>query len=236
MISEFHFRIDPIVMRKPPRSVQDRSAPPLRLVPSSGDERKRTDAEMVFALRRGEAWAAEAIWDRHSAGVRRFFLRALGRRNEEIEDLTQEVFLRIFTRPNVIREPTALRDFILSVAVRVLKWELRRRWVRRGVHLSDDGYLPDVGVQGGTNQEARQALARCYAILDRLRTRERMAFVLRYLEEMTMDEVAQGLGSSISTAKRLVNRAVANVSKQVGKDADLRGYFWEGGSKVFDGS
>ena len=59
---------------------------------------------------------------------------------------------------------------------------------------------------------------------------------LRYLEEMTMDEVAQGLGSSISTAKRLVNRAVANVSKQVGKDADLRGYFWEGGSKVFDGS
>ena len=217
-------------------SVHDRSAPPLRLVPASGDDRRQTDAEMVLALRRGERWAAKAIWDRHSGGVHRFLLRALGRPSDEVEDLTQEVFLRVLTRAESIREPAALREFVMSVAVRVLKWELRRRWVRRRVRLSDSGYLPDVGVQGGANQEARQALARCYTILDRLGSRERTAFVLRYLEEMTMDEVADGLGSSVSTAKRLVNRAVARVSEQVGKDVDLRGYFGDSGSRTSDGS
>jgi len=209
-------------------SAQYRSVRSVDLRPASGDERRHTDAEMVFALRRGEPWAAEGIWDRHSGAVHRFLMRALGRPSDEAEDLTQEVFLRVFSRAQLIREPAALREFVMSVAIRVLKWELRRRWVRRKVHLSDSGYLPDVGLNEGVNQEARQALGRCYAILDHLGSRERTAFVLRYFEEMTMDEVADGLGTSVSTAKRLVNRAVATVSERVGKDADLRTYFVTG--------
>jgi RNA polymerase sigma-70 factor, ECF subfamily len=221
-------------------SFQDRSARPLKLVSASPavEARRRSDADLVYALRAGEPGAAQAIWDRHSATAHRFLLRALGHPSDEVEDLTQEVFLRVFTRAAVIREPAALREFIVSVAVRVLKWELRRRWVRRVVRLSAGGQLPEVAVPGG-DHEARQALARCYAILDRLSTRERLAFVLRYLEDMTMDEVAEQLGTSLSTAKRAVGRATALVSAQVGQDANLRDYFWQGeldGEEGRDGS
>jgi RNA polymerase sigma-70 factor (ECF subfamily) len=236
MAVEARVRSGIVVMPKLPMSVQDRPARPLRLVPALAEGLRHSDAEMVLALRRGEPWAAEAIWDRHSGDVRRFLLRALGQPSDEVEDLTQEVFLRLFVRAQAIREPAALREFLMSVAVRVLRSELRRRWVRRKVRLSDSGDLPEVGIQGGANQEARQALRRCYAILDRLSTRERMAFVLRYLEEMTMDEVGTRLGISVSTAKRLVGRAVARVSRQVGQDADLRGYFLDGGSRGLDGA
>jgi RNA polymerase sigma-70 factor, ECF subfamily len=212
-------------------SFQDRSARPLKLVSASTavEARRRSDADLVYALRAGEPGAARAIWDRHSATAHRFLLRALGRPSDEVEDLTQEVFLRVFARADVIREPAALREFIVSVAVRVLKWELRRRWVRRVVRLSAAGQLPEVAVPGA-DHEARQALARCYAILDRLGTRERLAFVLRHLEDMTMDEVAAQLGTSLSTAKRAVGRATALVSAQVGQDVNLRDYFWQGGS------
>jgi RNA polymerase sigma-70 factor (ECF subfamily) len=121
----------------------------------------------------------------------------------------------------------------MAVAIRVLKWELRRRRVRRWVRLSDNGEVPDVVVDG-VDQEARQALERCYAILNSLGARERMAFGLRYLEEMTMEEVASQLSISLSTAKRLVNRSTALVSAQVGQDTDLLSYFTGGGA--FDGS
>ena len=211
-------------------SVQDRSARPLKLVSASAAvaARRRSDADLVYALRAGEPGAAETIWERHSATVHRFLLRALGRPSDEVEDLTQEVFLRVFTRVDVIREPAALREFIVSVAVRVLKWELRRRWVRRVVRLSEGGELPEVAVPGA-DHPARQALTRCYAILDLLSTQERLAFVMRYLEDMTMDEVAERLGASLSTAKRAVGRATTIVSAQVGKDANLRDYFLHGG-------
>ena len=208
----------------------------LRLVPTSVEERRRADAELVSALRRKERGAAEAIWDRHSENVRRLLRRALGAGSDEVEDLTQEVFLRVFARAGTIREPGALREFIMSFGIWVLKWEIRRRWVRRNVFLSKTGDLPEIGAPGGADLEARQALRSCYAILDRLSVKERVAFVLRYLEEMTNEEVAAQLGCSVSTAKRVIVRATARVSAQVGRNTDLRSYFLDAGSKDVHGS
>jgi RNA polymerase sigma-70 factor (ECF subfamily) len=179
--------------------------------------------ELLDALGRGEPWAAQEVWDRHAASVRRLMARALGPR-PEVEDLTQEVFMRVFSRSGGIREAGALREFVIAVAVNVLKRELRRRWVRRKVSLSDSGSVPDVEAPRA-DPEAREALARCYAILDKLGARERAAFVLRYMEERTFEEVATGLGVSVSTAKRLVNRSSERVSKHVGSDEGLRTFF-----------
>lgn len=206
--------------------------------PASGAERPEPTGEgahelrLVDGVRRGEAWAAQEVWDRHGASVRRLLARALGPR-AEVEDLTQETFMRVYTRIDGLREAGALREFILAVAVNVLKHELRRRWVRRRVLLSDSGSVPEVEAPSA-DPEAREALARCYAILDKLGPRERAAFVLRYMEERTLEEVASGMGVSLSTAKRLVNRAAQRVGKHVGNDQGLRDFFeqGQGGAKV----
>ena len=178
---------------------------------------------LVDALGRGEPWAAQEVWDRHAPGVRRLMARALGPR-PDVEDLTQEVFMRVFSRIGVLRDASALREFVIAVAVNTLKRDLRRRWVRRKVLLSDSGSIPEIEVPGA-DAEAREALARCYAILDKLNARERAAFVLRYMEERTFEEVAAGLGVSVSTAKRLVSRSSRRVSKHVGNDEGLRSFF-----------
>ena len=132
--------------------------------------------------------------------------------------------MRVFSRSGDIRDASALREFVIAVAVNVLKRELRRRWVRRKVRLSGDGSVPEIEAPGA-DPEAREALWRCYAILDKLGARERAAFVLRYMEERTFEEVATGLGVSLSTAKRLVNRSSERVNKHVGKDQGLRSFF-----------
>jgi RNA polymerase sigma-70 factor (ECF subfamily) len=150
-------------------------------------------------------------------------IRAVGPR-ADVEDLTQEVFLRVFSRIGNLREAQALQEFVMAVAVNTLKGDLRRRWVRRNVLLSKDGSVPDIEDRGA-DPEAREALARCYAILDKLRARERAAFVLRYMEERTLEEVAKGLGVSLRTVKRLLTRAAERVSKHVGNDDGLRSFF-----------
>ena len=181
------------------------------------------DMDLVEALARGEPWAAEEVWDRHAGNVRRLMARALGPR-PEVDDLTQEVFMRVFSRIRLLREARALREFVTAVAVNVLKGELRRRWVRRKVFFSPDGSVPEIEAPGA-DPEVREALARCYAILDKLGSRERAAFVLRYMEEQTLEAVAEGLGVSLRTAKRLVKRASERVSKHVGSDDGLRSFF-----------
>jgi RNA polymerase sigma-70 factor, ECF subfamily len=202
-------------------------SPRLRLVPGRGaraDEGRPTkDTDLVQALRAGEPDAPAALWARYSPSVGRVLAKALGP-TIEIEDLTQEVFLRVFGRLPSLRDPSALRAFVLAVAMNVLKWELRRRWIGRRVRLSWTGELPDIE-STPVDAEARQALRGCYRILDSLPTKERMAYVLRYMEGMTIDEAAEALGVSISTAKRWVGRGAAKVREQVTNDADLCSFF-----------
>jgi RNA polymerase sigma-70 factor (ECF subfamily) len=189
-------------------------------LPASAPE---SDTDLVCCLRADRAGAPARLWDRYSPAVRRLLERALGP-DVEVEDLIQEVFLRVFVRIRSLRDSSALRPFVFSVAANVLKWELRRRWVRRKVRLSETGVLPDA--RSTTDDvEARQALWRCYGVFETLTANERTAFILRYMEEMTVEEVALALSVSASTTKRLVRRAAAKVAEQVMHDRDLRSFF-----------
>ena len=198
---------------------------PLHLVADgeTAPPRLPTDAELVRFLREDDARAPTMLWERYSRTVRRMLARALGPR-PEVEDLVQEVFLRVFARVHSLRDPSALRPFILSIAGNVLKWEIRRRWVGRRIRLSTTGSLPEIETTSD-DPESRQALQRCYVILETLTAKERLAFVFRLMEGMTTEEVAAALSVSASTAKRLVNRASARVSEKVAQDPGLRSFF-----------
>jgi RNA polymerase sigma-70 factor (ECF subfamily) len=142
--------------------------------------------------------------------------------------LTQDVFLRTFAGLPALRDLGALRSFIYSVALRMLKWELRRRRVRRILHLTPSGELPDLPVRAA-DSEARQLLVRFYSLLDELGANERTAFVLRHLEERKLTEVAELMSVSLATAKRWISRASQHVSALVEADPALASYAGPGG-------
>jgi RNA polymerase sigma-70 factor, ECF subfamily len=195
--------------------------PSLSLVGRRGDGYPG-DRELADAVVAGEPWAAGAIWSKHGPMVFRFLHRALGP-VADVEDLAQEVFVVVFSRARELRNRDALRSFIFSVAVRMLKWELRRRRVRQMFELTRTDKLPDYPVPA-LDAESRQALRRFYTILDRLGAGERAAFALRHLEGLKLEEVAQALGISLATAKRRLQRASALVSRFVEADPALAPY------------
>jgi RNA polymerase sigma-70 factor (ECF subfamily) len=195
--------------------------PPLRLVPGR-DLEHLGDPELADALVAGETWAVTATWNKHAPTVFRFLRRALGA-EADVEDLTQDVFVVVFSRVRELRNRDALRSFVFSVAVRMLKAEFRRRRMRRIFQLSSMDELPELPVPA-VDAEARQALRRFYAILDHLGAEERSAFALRYLEGLKLEEVAQALGTSLATAKRRLQNASAIVSRYVDADPALAPY------------
>ena len=181
-----------------------------------------TDEALVSAYLNGEPRAAEQIWQKHAPMVDRLLRRSLGPR-QDVEDLTQEVFLRLFAKLHTLEDPEVLRSFIYSIAVRVLRWDLRRRWIRRTVRLLPIGSLPDRATPS-QNFEARQAVSRFYDILDRLGDRDRVAFVLQNMEGLTLQESAQSLGISVATFKRRLSRASQRIQFFVAKDSALQAY------------
>jgi len=197
------------------------SRAPLSLVggPTRADT---TDAELAIGLGAGEDWAVAEAWHRFAPMVLVTAGRALGS-TTEAEDLTQEVFCRVFRLANTLREPERLRSFVYSIAIRALKSQLRHRRLRSWLSFHAPETLVDLR-HVTFDVEARDLLKRFYALLDRLSPRDRLVFVLRRVESMTVEEIAVAMDLSTSTVKRSMTRASTRLSRWVEADPSLRSF------------
>jgi len=79
--------------------------------------------------------------------------------------------------------------------------------------------------------ETRELLQRFHVLLERLAPRERLVFVLRRMESMTVEEIAAAMELSESTVKRSMARASVRLSRWIAADPALAGSFREEGAR-----
>lgn len=198
---------------------------PLELV-SSQASATEANAELVRDVIAGRPAAAAALWKAYGGLVYRIAERAMGSPHDA-EDIAQDVFLQLFKKLGLLRDPGALRSFIVSVTIRIVRWRLRRRRLRQWVGLTEGGQLPDLPSRG---VDADQALTRFYSLLDRLSVEDRMVFALRRVDGMQLDEVAAAMGISLATVKRRLRRADAELSRLMEAEPVLVMFLHRGGS------
>jgi RNA polymerase sigma-70 factor (ECF subfamily) len=134
----------------------------------------------------------EALFRRYSRYVAAVALRLLGR-DDEIDDVVQEVFLAALRGLGQLREAEAVKAWLATVTVRVARRKLWRRRVRDiiGRHF-DDREAPDyerMAAEGATPEE-RALVAGVYKLLDAQPVRERLAWTLRHVEGEPLERVA----------------------------------------------
>jgi len=160
--------------------------------------------ELVRGLREGLSWAERALLADYTGSVRRVLARILGP-TSDLDDLVQEVFIRVVDKVADLREPAAFRGFLTAIAVFVAREAIRKRRRRAWLTLFAPEDLPEPAIANET--ESVEALKAVYAILDGLAEDLRIPFALRFLEGMPLLEVAVATGCSLSTAKRRVAEA-----------------------------
>jgi RNA polymerase sigma-70 factor (ECF subfamily) len=204
----------------------------LRAVPaaapvSGARARGGDDERLVAGLREGRAWAQRALLEAHTALVERVLVRVLGHARD-LDDLTQEVFVRVLDRIGELRDPAALRGFLASIAVFVAREAIRSRRRRRWLVFFAPAEQPEPAVEG-VDEEARAALAELYDALESLHVDVRVALTLRYLEEMDVTQVAAACGVSLSTIKRRLREGEQRLAGLTSERPALRRYMEEGG-------
>jgi RNA polymerase sigma-70 factor, ECF subfamily len=194
----------------------------LRVLPAVSPASAWDDAELARALIEKRPAAAKVAWERFSPMVRRMIRRSLGPQHD-VEDSVQDVFLCLFERVCTLREPQALKAFVIGITLRTLRYAIRRAQARRWIGLSRTAELPDSRVTHADNSSQR-ALIQFYQVLDRLRERDRIAFTLRFIEGMDAAEVAEAMGVSLPTARRAFTHAWERVTLLAQRDAFLSSY------------
>jgi RNA polymerase sigma-70 factor (ECF subfamily) len=159
--------------------------------------------------------------------VRGLLRKSLGD-DVEIEDLVDDVFLRLFERATNIRESRALGSYIVSITLNAARKEIRRRIRGRTLGWMCDDVNVLYEFPGVDNPEASAAMLRLSELLSELTQSERSAFVARGIDGMQIAEVAEALNTSISTAKRRVQGATTKLKKRLSRDILLSQYVARG--------
>ena len=153
----------------------------------------------------------------HAPYVASLAYRMLGR-DDLVDDLVQDVFVLAIRRLDVIIEPQAVRAWLARVTVRLAGKRLKRR--RLAVFLGfDDTVVPDEDLASPqATPEERMLLTQVYQLLEQVPVDERLAWTLRHVEGMRLEEVAEACGCSLATVKRRIARAGAHVERSVNAD------------------
>lgn len=159
------------------------------------------EATLVDRLKRGEQAAAHEFYELYAARVHRFILHALGRGNDsDAEDLLQETFMALAEALPFFRGQCSLFTFACAIAHRKVVSLIRTRARRGQVMLSEsDAALADRSAPH-EDRDLRRTL-------EKLRSEHREALLLKYVEEMTVAEIAAVLALSEHAVESRLARA-----------------------------
>ena len=141
----------------------------------------------------------------HARFVAGVAYRILGR-DSDVDDVVQEVFLDAMKGLRQLRENHAIRAWLRVVTVRKCRRRLSVRRLKGMLGFDDAPSYAEVATTDASPED-RALLSRVYAALDRIPTDERLAWVVRHIEEEKLEDVARLCGCSLATAKRRISAA-----------------------------
>ncbi|HEX6303953.1 MAG TPA: RNA polymerase sigma factor [Anaerolineales bacterium] len=169
------------------------------------------DDQLIIQCQEGETEAFGELYQRYLPPVYRFIYTRLSDR-QDAEDLAEEVFIRVWRSiASYEDQGVPFISYLFSVARNAIIDHYRSTG-RKGYQESIEGKVlqdlnadpSDIAMTNLENQEIRQ-------ILDQLRDDYRMVLVLRFLSELSPEEIAQVMGRSTGAVRVLQHRALISL-------------------------
>jgi RNA polymerase sigma-70 factor, ECF subfamily len=181
-----------------------------------------SDQALVERARGGDRGAFDELYRRHADLVWSRLGRLLGP-DPEREDLLQQIFFEVFRDLWRFRGEAAFRTFLYRVVVNIACDHLKRRARRpRPVSAADLDGLIDNQRSPEARAVERQRLALTLSLLDRIKPKKRIAFLLRVVEGLSLEEIAEIVEARPAAVAQRVRHAHRELDrlleKHVGKE------------------
>ena len=165
-----------------------------------------SDAQLVAAVLGGKVEAFSTLIHRHQDTCLRFAVRMLGSR-ADADDVLQSAFMRAFRNLKSCREPEKFGGWFYQIVINECRtFATRER--RRELRFTPATNAIERAVAPGSEQEEdRDVGGHVERALRLLPSDQREAFLLKHVEELSYEEMAETTGLSVSALKMRVKRA-----------------------------
>jgi len=181
-----------------------------------------TDAALVAAAREGDMRAKEALFHRYVIMASGLAYRLLGR-DTDLEDVVQESFTVAFASLEQLAKPQAFAAWFTAIVTGTAISVIRRRRLLARLGLSrQEPIALDTLIAPTAPPEVAAELRAVYGAIDALPTSERVVLLLRRVEQMPLEEIAETTGWSLATVKRRLARATSRLERAAGRGEDVR--------------
>jgi RNA polymerase sigma-70 factor (ECF subfamily) len=183
---------------------------------AAGASRAREeDRAAVEACRRGDREAFDRLVERYQREVYRLCYRYLNN-HEDANDAAQDAFLRAYRAIGSFRGDSAFSTWLYRIAVNTC---LNFRAARKppGSELPETLADPRAGAQVKVEKDERSRQVR--EAVSRLPEKQRATVILKVYQDLTHEEVAGILGSTVGTVKANLFHALGNLKKALGGKA-----------------
>jgi len=176
------------------------------------------ELQLVARCKTGERLAFDELISGHQDRVLNTAFRLMGNYDDAL-DLTQEVFLNCFRKISTFKGDSALSTWLYRITVNVAKnrWKYQQsRGLNRTISIDapltaeDESRINEVADEQPTPRKVasdREAMSSLGKYLHRMSEEHRIVLVLRYLEELSYEEIADILRLSLGTVKSRIHRA-----------------------------
>jgi len=164
------------------------------------------DARTIAACQRGDREALRLLFEEYKDRVYSIAIYSLSGDVTAAADVTQQVFLKLMTRINQFRGDAEFATWLYRLVVNTCHDEHRKR--RRFVSLADTFLKARAGGESPRAKYARkEASGRVQSAIGELKPKLRWPILLKYVEDMSYEEIATVLGCSKGTVASRLNRA-----------------------------
>lgn len=171
-----------------------------------------SDGALVGAVLDGETTAFAELVRRHQDAQYRFAVRVLGDR-DDADDALQSAFVRAYRGLRQCRDRERFGAWLRQIVVNECRTLATRRRRREERFDRDEGLVGRLPDPDGIVDPF--ALERVEGALQLLTVEHREAFVLKYVEELSYEEMAEVTGAGISALKMRVKRACEQLREQL---------------------
>jgi RNA polymerase sigma-70 factor (ECF subfamily) len=176
-------------------------------------EDRASDVQLVERARAGALDAKKALFLRYVPVASAIAFRLMGS-DSEVEDIVQDSFIAAFDGLAKLLEPQAFRAWLAAIVTRTAIASLRRRRLlsRLGL-LRREPVRLEALIAPTAPPDVISELSAVYAVIDQLPAQERVTLILRRVEQLPLEQIAEQTGSSLATVKRRLVRAEQRLQK-----------------------